>query len=192
MPGHVAARSVKWLSRVSIAEEESTSQWQRRDYKAFGPNVGNAPDWTAAKAIQELPVQSAITKIEEHSLHTEEERALLRNYGLEEDFVKISGYAFSGGGKGIQRVDISVDGGNNWRQATLEKNETKGSQNWSWVQWNTMVPRTFVGREIVVKAVDDAYNTQVSEMWLMFSSCKADAVMCSLRISTPPGISGAI
>lgn len=76
--------------------------------------------------------------------------------------MKISGYAFSGGGKGIQRVDVSVDGGNNWRQATLEKNEPKGSQNWSWVQWTTMVPRTFVGREIVVKAVDDSYNTQVS------------------------------
>lgn len=158
----MAARSVKWLSRVSISEEESTSQWQRRDYKAFGPNVGNNPDWSTAQAIQELPVQSAITNIEEHSPHTEEERALLRNYGLEEDFVKIFGYAFSGGGKGIQRVDVSVDGGNNWRQATLEKNESKGSQNWSWVQWNTMVPRTFVGREIVVKAVDEAYNTQVS------------------------------
>lgn len=162
VPGHVAARSVKWLSRISISEEESTSQWQRRDYKCFGPNVGSNPNWDCARAIQELPVQSAITNIEEHSPHTEEERAMLRNYGLEEDFVKISGYAFSGGGRGIQRVDISVDGGNNWRQATLEKSECKGSQTWSWTHWNTMVPRTFVGREIVVKAVDDAYNTQVS------------------------------
>jgi len=90
-----------------------------------------------------------------------EERAMLRNYGLEEDFVNIQGYAFSGGGQGIQRVDVSVDGGNSWRQATIQKNEAKGAQNWSWVLWKTMVPRTFVGREIVVKAVDDAYNTQV-------------------------------
>ena len=171
----MAARSVKWLSRISIAEEESTSQWQRRDYKAFGPNVGNNPDWSSAKSIQETPVQSAITNIQEQSPHTEAERTLLKNYGLEEDFVRISGYAYSGGGRGIQRVDVSVDGGHYWRQATLEKNDAKGSQNWSWVQWNAMIPRTFVGREIVVKAVDDAYNTQVSSF--LYGSIRSPRLM---------------
>lgn len=161
VPGNVAARSVKWVSRISVSPEESTSQWQRRDYKLFGPNVGANPNWDSAKAIQEMPVQSAITSIEEHSPHTDAERAMLRNYGLEEDFVKISGYAYSGGGRAIQRVDISVDGGNSWRQATLESSPCKGSKSWSWTQWNTMVPRGYVGKEIVVKAVDDAYNTQV-------------------------------
>lgn len=160
-PGNVAARSVKWVSRISIAEEESTSQWQRRDYKCFGPNVGSNPNWERAMAIQELPVQSAITSIEEFSTQTERERTLLRNYGLEEDFVKICGYAFSGGGRGIQRVDVSVDGGGTWKQAKLEANSSKGSRQWSWTLWTHMVPKGYVGREIVVKAVDESYNTQV-------------------------------
>ncbi|KAL7007696.1 hypothetical protein EMMF5_002772 [Cystobasidiomycetes sp. EMM_F5] len=159
-PGNVAARSVKWVSRISIAEEESTSQWQRRDYKCFGPNVGSNPNWERAMAIQELPVQSAITSIEEFSTQTERERTLLRNYGLEEDFVKICGYAFSGGGRGIQRVDVSVDGGGTWKQAKLEANSSKGSRQWSWTLWTHMVPKGYVGREIVVKAVDESYNTQ--------------------------------
>ena len=38
-PGHVAARSVKWVQSVTVSDEESTSQWQRRDYKLPGPNV---------------------------------------------------------------------------------------------------------------------------------------------------------
>lgn len=153
---------MKWLSRISISEEESTSQWQRRDYKCFGPNVTVNPDWSKAMAIQEMPVQSAITKIEEYSTQTEAERSLLRNYGLEEDFVKIAGYAYSGGGRAIQRVDVSVDGGLSWKQAKLEPNDAKGSQSWSWTKWSHMVPKGYVGREIVVKAVDEAYNSQVS------------------------------
>ncbi len=48
VPGHVAARSVKWLTKIVISDEESTSQWQRRDYKAFGPNEGAHPDWDKA------------------------------------------------------------------------------------------------------------------------------------------------
>lgn len=32
----------------------------------------------------------------------------------------MKGYAWSGGGRAIQRVDISIDGGENWMQATLQ------------------------------------------------------------------------
>ncbi|KAJ3481045.1 hypothetical protein NLG97_g7918 [Lecanicillium saksenae] len=38
VPGHVAARSVKWLNQITLSEDESMSQWQRKDYKCFGPN----------------------------------------------------------------------------------------------------------------------------------------------------------
>lgn len=107
-------------------------------------------------------MQSAITSIEEYSTQTEDERTLLRHYGLEEEFVKIGGYAYSGGGRAIQRVDVSVDGGVTWKQATLEPNASKGSKTWSWAKWTHMVPKGYVGKEIVVKAVDEAYNTQVS------------------------------
>jgi hypothetical protein len=39
IPGHVAARSVKWLEKVIISDEESDSHWQQRDYKGFCPGV---------------------------------------------------------------------------------------------------------------------------------------------------------
>ena len=67
VPGVTAARSVKWLGRVSVSSEEAQSQWQSRDYKCFGPNIKQADvtgeDWDAAQSMQESPVQSAITNI---------------------------------------------------------------------------------------------------------------------------------
>lgn len=39
IPGHVAARSVKWLQKVVVSDEESQSHWQQRDYKGFCPGA---------------------------------------------------------------------------------------------------------------------------------------------------------
>lgn len=56
VPGTIAARSVKWINRITISDEESTSQWQRRDYKLFGPNTSaKKADWTAAPSIVGFP-----------------------------------------------------------------------------------------------------------------------------------------
>lgn len=160
VPGNVAARSVKWVNKITLSDEESTSQWQRRDYKCFGPNEGSKPDWDAATSIQEMPVQSAITSVKDISTHSPTDRKLVRVYGLEEDSVMVEGYSFSGGGRGIVRVDISVDDGQTWNQAELLKSDPKGCRSWAWQQWKYLVPRQKVGRAIVVKAVDEAYNTQ--------------------------------
>ncbi|CAF9923836.1 hypothetical protein IMSHALPRED_006031 [Imshaugia aleurites] len=149
-PGHVAARSVKWVHRVILSEEESASQWQQRDYKCFGPNDTEKPNWERAPAIQETPVQSAIT-------------CMRREEGKEETKdVVIEGYAFSGGGRKIIRVDISTDNGGTWNQAETDIDPVNnGIRDWSWKRWKYVVPETkILGATVVVKAVDEAYNTQ--------------------------------
>lgn len=150
VPGHVAARSVKWVKRITPSEDESQSQWQQRDYKCFGPNQdGNDVDWATAPAIQEMPVQSAVTS---HQL-----RAL---DGQREDQVEIKGYALSGGGKRVIRVDLSADGGTTWRQAELIDDHGLGNRTWGWQRWRIAMPVSQVGACIAVKAVDEAYQTQ--------------------------------
>lgn len=169
VPGHVAARSVKWLSKIILSDEESTSQWQRRDYKCFGPNVGASnPDWDGAPAIQETPVQSAITVMRHIRADRLKDSHLARVYGLEEDLVVIEGYAFAGGGRHIVRVDVSPDGGTTWLQAQLQEDGPKvgetGSPDdhraWAWKQWRMAVPATQISGQLCVKATDDSYNTQ--------------------------------
>ncbi|RVX66467.1 hypothetical protein B0A52_09697 [Exophiala mesophila] len=161
VPGHVAARSVKWLKRITLSDEESQSQWQQRDYKCFGPNQGGQDvDWSSAPAIQEMPVQSAITSLRNASPRSAEDQKLLRVYGMEEDAVEVEGYAFAGGGRRIVRVDISPDDGRTWHQAELLPDEAHGSKSWAWTRWRWLVPKRLAGRQFVVKAVDEGYNVQ--------------------------------
>lgn len=162
VPGNVAARSVKWLSKIILSEDESSSQWQQRDYKCFGPNQGGQDiDWASAPAIQEMPVQSAITSIRDVSTRLPDDRQTLQVYGLEEDAVEVEGYCFAGGGRRIIRVDVSADGGGSWHQADLlSDDEARSSKAWAWRRWKWVIPRRLAGRQFVVKAVDEGYNVQ--------------------------------
>jgi len=155
VPGYVAARSVKWLNKIVLSNEESQSTWHQKDYKCFGPNESPATiDWDTAPSIMEFPVQSAITKVMETTGHSSEET-------VEDPTVTISGFACSGGGRRITRVDVSADDGKSWNQAELlHQDESRGHRAWSWTQWRLVVPKDAVGRACVVKAVDEANNTQ--------------------------------
>lgn len=80
------------------------------------------------------------------------------------------GYAWSGGGRPVVRVDISADGGKNWTVANLDEQEphcvSAYSGCWSWTLWSARVPVPKGSKtvELIVKAVDSAYNTQPEKM----------------------------
>lgn len=180
VPGHVAARSVKWLSKIVIADEESTSQWQRRDYKSFGPNE-RAPDWDKAPSIQEMPITSAITKVRAGACVREckagwvrqklEAAAAQQKQQQQQQPVALQGYAVAGGGRDVARVDVSLDGGRTWDQADLVvENEDQpfaaGNKAWAWKRWRYFGHLPLASSEpdrcveIVVKATDTGYNSQ--------------------------------
>lgn len=74
--------------------------------------------------------------------------------------VRISGYAVSGGGRGIERVDVSIDGGKTWMEATrFQKTgipyvaaDGISNDKWAWVLFELTVdiPQS---TEIIAKAV---------------------------------------
>ena len=178
VPGHVAARSVKWLSKIVVSDEESPSQWQRRDYKSFGPNEGANPDWDRAPAIQEMPITSAITSVwVGDSIRNEPPwpqaksapgptGSARRGSESPNEPIAVQGYAYSGGGRAICRVDVSLDGGKTWDQAELlDDVPVGGSKQWAWKRWRyagKLTPAAAAGQctTLVVKATDDSYNTQ--------------------------------
>ncbi|XP_004647144.1 sulfite oxidase, mitochondrial [Octodon degus] len=150
VPGVVGARHVKWLGRISVEPEESHSHWQRRDYKGFSPSVDwDTVDFDSAPSIQELPVQSAITEPRDGET-------------IESGDVTIKGYAWSGGGRAIIRVDVSLDGGLTWQTAELDGEEQRPRKAWAWRLWQLQAPVPAGQKElnIVCKAVDDSYNVQ--------------------------------
>ncbi|GKT65162.1 sulfite oxidase [Colletotrichum tofieldiae] len=172
VPGHVAARSVKWLSQITISDEESHSQWQRKDYKCFGPNE-TSPDWDRAAPIQEMPITSAITTVRLGDWKTSKQDFALDAKTGNSREASLMGYAYSGGGRRIVRVDVSLDNGKTWDQAELlDEYEAAppraGHKSWAWKRWRYegVVPFGEPGdggktcSTLLVKATDEAYNSQ--------------------------------
>ena len=119
------------------------------------------PEWDRYRSVQETPIQSAITSLRHTSIHNDEARSALRVYGNEEDAIELRGYAYAGGGRAVERVDVSVDGGHSWRQAELLPDDRAlGNQSWSWRLWSITIPTHLVGLEICCKATDESYNVQ--------------------------------
>lgn len=83
-------------------------------------------------SLQEQPVQSAITS----PTATQEVQVVRTSDGFA---IHLSGYSYSGGGRGIVRVDVSADDGESWHTATL----TEGKQQpldraWAWTLWKVI------------------------------------------------------
>eukprot|EP00127_Corallochytrium_limacisporum_P003041 Clim_evm88s144 gene=Clim_evmTU88s144 len=163
VPGSVGARSVKWLGKIKLTQDEVDSQWQKRDYKIMPPHVDfSNVNWDSVPAIQAMPVQSAICEPQEG------DTVYVSQDDNEANFV-LRGYAFSGGGNGIQRVDVSLDGGKTWEVAELstEADEMEArdipSKDYAWATWRYDASlKAKNGEEIkaVIRAVDTSGNMQ--------------------------------
>ncbi|KAI4387699.1 hypothetical protein MLD38_000111 [Melastoma candidum] len=162
VPGVIGARSVKWLDSISINSEACQGFFMQKDYKMFPPTVNwDNIDWSTRRPQMDFPVQCAICSLEDVNT-------------VQPGKVKVSGYAASGGGRGIERVDISIDGGKTWVEA--KRHQKPGieyvadgfdSDKWAWVLFEADVDIPH-NTEIVAKAVDIAGNVQpenVETIW---------------------------
>ncbi|XP_030585953.1 sulfite oxidase, mitochondrial isoform X2 [Archocentrus centrarchus] len=160
VPGIVGARNVKWLGKITVSAEESSSHWQQNDYKGFSPGTDwDTVDYKSAPAIQELPVQSAITTPAEGTV-----------IDRSAEMLTVKGYAWSGGGREVIRVDVSLDGGKTWQVAQLKSSDKEEDPQtppplgraWAWKLWEITVPLPPEAQEleIICKAVDNSYNMQ--------------------------------
>ncbi|XP_011644963.1 probable sulfite oxidase, mitochondrial [Pogonomyrmex barbatus] len=153
VPGVVGARNVKWLSKISVTKEESQSQWQQGDYKGFSPSTNwDNVDFSKSPAIQEMPVISAICDPQNEDI-----------VKIKNGKIQVRGYAWSGGGHRIIRIDITNDKGKTWHTANLTEDlQAKQGRYWSWTLWDVELPVDKNSKEVEIwaKAVDSAYNVQ--------------------------------
>lgn len=146
-PGYIAARSVKWLTQITLQQEPSLNYFQDHAYRLFPPNANpETVEWNSGLQLGELAVNCVITSPADESTLTAQQ-------------VEVSGFAISGGGRKIARVDVSADGGTSWTNAEI----THGQNPWSWTFWEAKVSLSQGRHEIIARAVDSASNSQPSD-----------------------------
>ncbi len=152
-PGYIGARSVKWLTRITLQAAPSQNYFQAHAYQLFPPEINDkTADWNAGLQLSTLPVNCVIC-----SPHDEEQVT------AQDGQVVIQGYAVSGGQK-IARVDVSSDGGKTWTTAQLTQGETRNDVSWTWTFWEVSLKLSEGEHEIIARAVDAAANTQPEEV----------------------------
>lgn len=153
VPGAPAVRSVKWLESITISYDESPSHWHQKDYRSFNASkTWETADFATAPPIYSLPVTSAICDPADGD-------AVVAKDGV----VEVRGYAYSGGGAKILRVDISPDCGKTWLQADeLQCDDAPPQQHYAWTLWTARVPVAKGQKELELwaKATDSNFNTQ--------------------------------
>jgi sulfane dehydrogenase subunit SoxC len=118
VPGWEGNINVKWLRRLEIGDQPWHHREETSKYTDLQAN-GKARQFTWV-----MEAKSVITS------PCPEKPLMAKGYHT------ISGLAWSGEGK-IKRVDVSVDGGRNWREASLDglvlsKSLTRFSLPWEW------------------------------------------------------------
>ena len=154
VPGSIGARSVKWLAKIILSEQESSSFWQQIDYKFIPESLQNY-DISNIPAIQNMPVQSSILFPQTGDTIDKDKQTLT-----------IYGYAFSGNGK-IIRVEVSVDNGKNW---ILAEFIPPINNKCSWQHWKLTcpLPKKNKSLQIICRACDETNNLQpehIASIW---------------------------
>ncbi|XP_061339508.1 nitrate reductase [NADH] 2-like [Gastrolobium bilobum] len=163
IPGFIGGRMVKWLKRIVVTTEESDSYYHYKDNKVLPSHVdaelANAEAWWYKQEyiINELNINSVITT------PCHEEILPINSWTTQRPYV-LKGYAYSGGGRKVTRVEVTVDDGNTWYVCTLDHPEkpNKYGKYWCWCFWSLEVEvlDLLAAREIAVRAWDEALNTQ--------------------------------
>eukprot|EP00538_Stauroneis_constricta_P011208 CAMPEP_0119554022 /NCGR_PEP_ID=MMETSP1352-20130426/6614_1 /TAXON_ID=265584 /ORGANISM="Stauroneis constricta, Strain CCMP1120" /LENGTH=678 /DNA_ID=CAMNT_0007600537 /DNA_START=94 /DNA_END=2130 /DNA_ORIENTATION=- len=174
IPGHVGARQVKWLHKIRLSNKPSTKSYQCKSYLGFAPDITFEKDlaeWPPKRLdqgpiIHEQPVTSFVCNPPQN--------ATIGGKGRKE--ISFKGVAWSGGGRKIERVDVSIDGGKTWTAAELFKPiEQRYNHHWAWTQFHKTLPLPKEAQEkldrgekveldIVSKALDSAFNVQPENM----------------------------
>ncbi|ETN43344.1 uncharacterized protein HMPREF1541_02503 [Cyphellophora europaea CBS 101466] len=182
IPGQIGGRSVKWLKKLIITAEPSDNWYHIYDNRVLPTMVSpeesanNEKWWKDERyAIYDLSTNSTIC----YPQH--EEQLCLKGTP---DMYRAKGYAYSGGGRRITRVEISLDKGKNWRLANIDYAEDKyretekqlfgGRVDMSWREscfcwcfWTLDIPKHELAgaKDIFVRAMDESMNVQPRDMY---------------------------
>lgn len=140
VPGWYAMASVKWLVRIELLTEPFGGFFQRDRYVYEGEDG--------------LPEGAPVTRMRPRALIARPREGARLPSGE----IEVAGTAWSGNA-GVSRVEVSVDGGETWREAELGRPAGPGAA----VPWRLAWSAPPGRHEVVARAVDAAGATQPLE-----------------------------
>jgi sulfite oxidase len=144
VPGYIGARSVKWVTAITVQPAPSENYFQASDYRILPPDVD--PDTVPPGegiSLSSLPLNCDIL------VPGDDEE-------ISAGPLTIRGWALAGDGHGIGRVDISLDEGRTWRQADLQP----ATSRWAWRLWSLTVQAQPGPMSVTARAWEDTGVTQ--------------------------------
>jgi DMSO/TMAO reductase YedYZ molybdopterin-dependent catalytic subunit len=142
VPGWSGNWSVKWLTTLEVTEAEPDCWYHYQFYY-----YGDSPDDPDKELITTIGVKSIITQPHDDTLTL--------SLGVQ----MIRGYAWSGAGA-IERVEVSVDGGEIWHSAHVEAPRER----FMWVRWSYRWEARHKGEYCLMsRAIDEAGRVQSRE-----------------------------
>ena len=131
IPGFIGGRMIKWLNEIEVTSEESDNFFHFNDNRVLPEHVtaeiANAEGWWYKPdyIINELNCNSAVA-----FPHHQEVVPITRG----DQSYTIKGYCYTGGGRKVIRVEVSIDGGETWTLTKLTHPEkpTEYGRYWCW------------------------------------------------------------
>ncbi|MGH3970738.1 MAG: sulfite oxidase [Mycobacterium sp.] len=144
VPGYIGARSVKWVTAVTVQPGPSENYFQSRDYRIL-PADADVETVAAGEGISLSSLALNCDILDP----TDDDR-------VPRGALTIRGYGIAGDGRSVERVDVSLDEGLSWRQAELHRAPSE----WSWRPWSLTVDVAPGPLGITARAWDDTGATQ--------------------------------
>jgi sulfite oxidase len=144
VPGYIGARSVKWVTAISVQPAPSENYFQASDYRILPAETN--PDTAGPGegiSLSSLPLNCDIL-------------APGDGEPIPAGPLTVRGWALAGDGRGIGRVDVSLDDGHTWRQANLQP----ATSQWAWRLWSLAVEVEPGALCLTARAWDDTGVTQ--------------------------------
>ena len=165
IPGYIGGRMIKWLKHINVIEHETTNHYHYHDNRILPPHITAEESlkgewWYKPEYIfNELNINSAMSQPDHN-----ETLPIAKNINKTYD---LTGYAYTGGGRQITRVEVSTDGGIHWELAEIDCKEKPNDYGmyWCWIWWTYKLKvADLVGcKEIWCRAWDAANNCQPEE-----------------------------
>ncbi|KAK0643479.1 hypothetical protein B0T16DRAFT_332435 [Cercophora newfieldiana] len=186
IPGQIGGRSVKWLKRIIVTPEPSDNWYHIYDNRVLPTMVtpeasANLPEvWKDERyAIYDLNTNSAVC----YPAH--DERVQLAE-GHSDKMYKVKGYGYTGGGRRVGRLEVTLDQGKTWELAKITYPEDEyrlaaendllyggrvdiswRDSSFCWCFWDLDIPlaRLQDAKDLMIRAMDDSMNVQPRDMY---------------------------